>query len=152
MHSYPTRRNGFTSGNLRAPRLLPSKARVDHHMAVSSLLINTLILSPLLCNLPTIFLVLIHLLFVIFAVSPYSSTTERYLSWKTILPAEAFIVLFFALVSPSMRAYITELAEPVIASTLVGNDGQGTAVCAFVMFAAGRIPEVLFGGFIRLKK
>ena len=114
--------------------------------------LDSLAITFFLVNLPTIFLVLVHLLFVIFAVSPYSSTTDRYSSWKTILPAEAFIVLFFAVVSPSIRAYITELAEPVIASTLVGNGGRGTAICAAVMFAAGRVPEVLFGGFIRLKR
>ena len=114
--------------------------------------LDSLAITFFLVNLPTIFLVLIHLLFVIFAVSPYSSATERYSSWKTLLLAEAFIVLFFALVSPSIRALITELAEPVIASTLAGNGGRGTAICATIMFAAGRVPNVLFSGFIRLKR
>jgi len=114
--------------------------------------LDSLAITFFLVNLPTIFLVIVHLLFVIFAVSPYSSTIERYSLWKTILPAEAFIVLFFALVSPSIRALITELAEPVIASTLAGNGGRGTAICAAIMFAAGRVPTVLFGGLIRLKR
>ena len=114
--------------------------------------LDSLAITFFLVNLPTLFLVLVHLLFVIFAVSPYSSATERYSLWKTIVPAEAFIVLFFALVSPSIRAVITELAEPVIASTLAGNGGRGTAICAAIMFAAGRVPNVLFGGFIRLKR
>ena len=114
--------------------------------------LDSLAITFFLVNLPTIFLVIVHLLFVIFAVSPYSSATERYSLWKTILPTEAFIVLFFALVSPSVRALITELAEPVIASTLAGNGGRGTAICAAIMFAAGRVPNVLFGGLIRLKR
>jgi hypothetical protein len=114
--------------------------------------LDSLAITFFLVNLPTIFLVLVHILFVIFAVSPYSSATERYSLWKTILPAEAFIVLFFALVSPSIRAVITELAEPVIASTLAGNGGRGTAICAAIMFAAGRVPNVLFGGIIRFKR
>jgi hypothetical protein len=114
--------------------------------------LDSLAITFFLVNLPTILLVVIHLLFVVFAVSSYPTTTDRFSSWKTILPAEAFIVLFFALVSPSIRAYITELAEPVIASTLVGNGGRGTAICAAVMFAAGRVPNVVFGGLIRLKR
>ena len=114
--------------------------------------LDSLAITFFLINLPTIFLVLVHVLFVIFAVSPYSSATDRYSSWKTVLPAEAFIVLFFALVSPSIRAYITELAEPVIASSLAGNGGRGAAICAAVMFAAGRLPNVILSGIIRLKR
>src|SRR5271156_3425185 len=114
--------------------------------------LDSLALTFFLVNLPPFVLVFIHLLFILFAVSPYSTATDRYASWKTLLPAEAFIVLFFALASPSIRAVITELAEPVIASTLAGNGGRGTAICAAIMFAAGRVPNVLFGGFIRLKR
>jgi hypothetical protein len=114
--------------------------------------LDSLAITFFLINLPSIFLALVHILFVIFAVSPYSSATDRYSSWKTVLPAEAFIVLFFALVSPSIRAYITELAEPVIASSLAGNGGRGAAICAAVMFAAGRLPNVILRTFIRLKR
>lgn len=113
--------------------------------------LDSLAITFFLVNLPTILLVLVHLFFVIFAVSPHPTAADRYSFWKTILPAEAFIVLFFALASPSIRAYITELAEPVIASTLAGNGGRGTAICAVVMFATGRIPDV-FGGLIRLRR
>lgn len=114
--------------------------------------LDSLAITFFLINLPTIFLVLVHVLFVIFAVSPYSSATDRYSSWKTILPAEGAIILFFALVSPSIRAYITELAEPVIASSLAGNGGRGAAISAAVMFAAGRLPNVILNGFVRLKR
>src|SRR2546423_3320533 len=113
--------------------------------------LDSLAITFFLINLPSIFLVLVHIFFVIFAVSPYSSAADRCSSWKTILPAEGFIVLFFALVSPSIRAYITELAEPVIASSLAGNGGRGAAICAAVMFAAGRLPNVMLSTFIRLK-
>jgi hypothetical protein len=115
--------------------------------------LDSLAITFFLVNLPTIFLVLIHILFIVFAVSPYSPTSsDRYSSWKTILPAEVFIILFFSVVSPTIRAYITELAEPVIASTLAGSGGRGTIICAAVMFAAGRVPDVVLGGFIRLKR
>ena len=113
--------------------------------------LDSLALTFFLVNLPPFVLAFIHVLFILFAVSPYSNATDRYSSWKTLLPAEAFIVLFFALASPSVRASITELAEPVIASTLAGNGGRGTAICALIMFAAGRIPDVVLGGLIRLK-
>lgn len=114
--------------------------------------LDSLAITFFLVNLPAILSVIVHLLFVILAVSPYSSATDRYSSWKTIVPAEAFIISFFALVSPSIRAYITNLAEPVIASTLTGNGSRGAAICAAVMFAASRIPSFVLGGFIRLKR
>ena len=114
--------------------------------------LDSLAITFFLINLPSIFLVLVHVLFIMFAVSPYSSMGDRYSSWRTILPAEACIVLFFALVSPAIRAYITELAEPIIASTLAGNGGRGAAICTAVMFVAGRLPNIVLGGFIRLRR
>src|SRR5579862_2637223 len=114
--------------------------------------LDSLAITFFLINLPSIFLVFVHLVFIMFAVAPYSGSGDRYSSWKTIIPAEAGIVLFFALVSPSIRAYITELAEPVIASSLAGNGGRGAAICAVVMFAAGRLPNFMLSTFIRLKR
>jgi hypothetical protein len=114
--------------------------------------LDSLAITFFLVNLPSIFLVLVHVLFIILAVSPYPSSSDRSASWKTILPAEAFIVLLFAVVSPSVRAYIADLAEPVIASALTGNGSRGAAICAAVLFAVGRLPNVVFGGFIQLKR
>ena len=114
--------------------------------------LDSLAITFFLVNLPSILLVFVHVLFIMFAVSPYSTSGDRYLSWKTILPAEAGIVLFFALVSPAIRAYMTELAEPIIASSLAGNGGRGAAICTAIMFIAGRLPNFLIGGFIRLRR
>jgi hypothetical protein len=113
--------------------------------------LDSLAITFFLVNLPTVFLVLVHVLFILFAVSPYSSSSDRTSSWKTILPTEAVIVLFFAVVSPSIRAYIADLAEPVIASALTGNGGRGAAICAAILFAAGRLPNMVFGGLVQLK-
>jgi len=114
--------------------------------------LDSLAITFLLVNLPTILLVLVHILFILFALAPNSSSSDRSSFWKkTILPAEACIVLFFAVVSPSVRAYIADLAEPVIASSLTGNGAHGAAICAAVLLAAGHLPTRVFGNFIQLK-
>jgi hypothetical protein len=136
----------------------PTYANKDHAAASYSGVLpphqylDSLAITFFLINLPSILLVFVHILFIMFAVSPYSTVGDRYPSWKALLPAEAGIVLFFALVSPAIRAYITELAEPIIASTLAGNGGRGAAICTFVMFIAGRLPNFVLSGFIRLRR
>ena len=141
----------------QSPSSPTSAAKLNQNTQYGSVLpphqyLDSLAITFFLINLPTILLVLVHVLFILFAVAPYSSSSDRSSFWKkTILPTEACLVLFFAVVSPSIRAYIADLAEPVIASALTGNGGHGAAICATVLFAAGHLPNRVFGGFIPLK-
>jgi hypothetical protein len=112
--------------------------------------LDSLAIVFLLINVPDVVLLLVQGLFML-RVTPISIRDGRHPSWKVIIGVEALLILFYAVITPSIRAGIATLAEPVIASTLAGNGGRGTAICASFVFIANGLPTLFIGGSISWK-